>query len=352
VIARNSTFTYKGKPVDVRQVGRHLGVRFVLEGSVQRTKERLRVNAQLIEAATARHVWAERYDRKLDDVFDIQDDIAQHVVTELDVNLLQGEQARTWRKTTRNRAAYELYLKGREHHAKFTREDMAKAQSLFHEALRLDPNFAMALVFLGWTHYMQGISAWSADYSASNEKAVELAERAIGIDPGLADAYAMMGNALIALGRYPEAIVAADKALAAGPNQADNLALVAWILAPNGRSKEAVALVEAGMRLNPLPPEWYYGALGDALLFSGQAQEAAVADRKCIERAPDFLWCQLGLTVALVGAGQLDQARAHAREAMRINLTITAEDNSFVRSTGVPEQRNWVIDALRQAGLK
>ena len=113
VIARNSTFTYKGKAVDVRQVGRELGVRYVLEGSVQRTSGRLRVNAQLIDAQTGRHLWAERYDRKLDDVFDIQDDITQRIVTELQVTLLAGEQARAWRKTTRNRQAYELFLKGR-----------------------------------------------------------------------------------------------------------------------------------------------------------------------------------------------------------------------------------------------
>jgi adenylate cyclase len=310
------------------------------------------VNAQLIEAPTGRHVWAERYDRKLDDVFEIQDDIAQHVVTELDVTLLQGDQARKWRKGTRNRVAYELYLKGREHHAKFTREDMAKAQALFEEALRIDPNFAMALVFLGWTHYMQGISAWSADYAASNEKAVSLAKEAIALDSGLADAYAMMGNALIALGRYEEATAAADKGLAAGPNQADNLALVAWILAPNGRANEAIALVEAGLRLNPLPPEWYYGALGDALLYAGRAQDGVDAQRKCVAQAPDFLWCQLGLAVALVRANRVDEARVHARAALRINPTITAEDNSYVVSTGAPEDRAWVIDALRQAGLK
>jgi tetratricopeptide (TPR) repeat protein len=162
----------------------------------------------------------------------------------------------------------------------------------------------------------------------------------------------MMGNALIALGRHQEAIVAADKALAAGPNQADNLALVGWILAPNGRAKEAVGLVETGIRLNPLPPEWYYGALGDALLYAGRAREAVEASRKCVDQAPDFLWCQLGLAVALARANRVDEARTHAGEALRINPTITAEDNTYVRSTGAPEDRRWVIDALRRAGLK
>ncbi|MGH8581918.1 MAG: adenylate/guanylate cyclase domain-containing protein, partial [Gammaproteobacteria bacterium] len=163
VIARNSSFAYKGKQVDVRQVGRELGVRYILEGSVQRTRERLRINAQLVEVQTGRHLWAERYDRRLDDVFDVQDDIAQNIMTELQVSLLAGEQARAWRKTTRNREAYELFLKGKEHHERFTREDVVRAQALLQQALALDPKFAMAMVWLGWTHYIQGDSGWSAD---------------------------------------------------------------------------------------------------------------------------------------------------------------------------------------------
>ena len=177
VIARNSTFTYKGKPVDVRRVGQELGVRYVLEGSVQRTGERLRVNAQLVDAQTGRHLWAERYDRKLADVFEIQDDITQHIVTELDVKLLQGEQARAWRKTTRNREAYDLFLRGRAHLDRYTREDMAKAQALFQQALDLDPKFTMAMVDLGWTDFSQGDAGWSPDSESPTSRPLRSGER-------------------------------------------------------------------------------------------------------------------------------------------------------------------------------
>ena len=352
VIARNSSFTYKGKAVDVRQVGRELGVRYVLEGSVQRTGERLRVNAQLIEASTGRHLWAERYDRKFVDLFEIQDDLTQHIVTALDVTLLEGEQARTWRKATRNRQAYELYLKGREHHARFTREDMAKAQALLQQALGLDPKFTMAMVWLGWTHHVQADSDWSSDPRESASKAVALGRRAVAIDPSLGDAFAMMANVLLTMEKHPEAVEAAERALALSPNQADILALSAWVFAQNGRAQEAVSLVERAFRRNPFPPDWYFGSLGDSLLFAKRIEDALPNQRKCVEHAPDFLWCQLGLAVTYVEAGKLEQATIHAREATRINPKISATDNTYVRSIGNPKDRARIVMELRKAGLK
>ena len=352
VIARNSSFTYKGKAVDVRQVARELGVRYVLEGSAQRTTKRLRVNAQLVEADTARHLWAQRYDRTLDDVFDIQDDIAQNIVTELQVTLLTGEQARAWRKTTRNREAYELYLMGREHHERFTREDMARAQALHEQALQLDPNFTMAMVWLGWAHFQQGDAGWSSNPRDSYLKAVDLGRKAAAIDPSLGDAYAMVAGVLYTLERYPEGLAAVEKSLALSPNQADVLALGGWNLATYGRAQEALPLVQRALRLNPIPPDWYYGALGDSLLFAKRLDEALPIHRKCVERLPDFIWCQLGLTVVYVESGKLDQATMHAKEALRINPTITAADNTYVRVIAVPEDRARVVKALRIAGLR
>ena len=352
VIARNSTFTYKGKPVDVRRVGQELGVRYVLEGSVQRTSERLRVNVQLIDAQTGRHLWAERYDRKLADIFNIQDNITQRIMTELDVKLLQGEQARAWRKATRNRQAYELYLKGREHHERFTREDVARAQAIFQQALDLDPKFTMAMVWLGWTHYIQGDSGWSSDPKDSYLKAVALARRAIAVDPFLGDTYAGLTNWLSTMEKYPEAIAAAERAIALSPNQADILVLSGWTFASNGRANEAITLMERAIRLNPFPPNWYFGGLGDSLLLANRVEEALPFQRKCVEQAPDFLWCQLGLTATYTEAGNLEQATAQAKEALRINPKITAEDNTYVRSIGNPKDRARITIALRKAGLK
>ena len=163
VIARNSSFAYKGKAVDARQVGRELGVRNLLEGSVQRTSKRLRINVQLIEAETGRHVWAQRYDRTPSDIFQIQDDIAQKIVTELDVKLLRGEQVRTWRGATRSREAYEYWAQGIPLFQTYTREGIAKAGELAKKALEIDPNFTMAMVAMGWNLFTQGDQGWSDD---------------------------------------------------------------------------------------------------------------------------------------------------------------------------------------------
>ncbi|MFN0316938.1 MAG: adenylate/guanylate cyclase domain-containing protein [Burkholderiales bacterium] len=352
VIARNSSFTYKGKPVDVRQVGRELGVRYVLEGSVQRTDQRLRINAQLVETQTGRHLWAERYDRKVDDVFDIQDDITQHIVTELQVALLEGEQARVWRKTTRNREAYDLYLRGREHQVRYNRDDMARAQTLHEQALDLDPKFTMAMVWLGWTHYQQGDSGWSPDSTESYLKAVALPRKAIAIDPSLGDAYVMLANTLSILGHYAEAIAAAERAIVVSPNQADTLLLAAWAFAPNGRAKEAIPLAQRAFRLNPYPPDWYYAALGDSLLFANQVEEALPVHAKCVEKLPDFMVCRLALIVSSAESGKLQEAITHANEALRINPKITAADNTYTKSTGNPPDRARVEMAFRLAGLK
>lgn len=352
VIARNSTFTFKGKPVDVRRVGRELGVRYVLEGSVQRTDERLRVNAQLVEANTGRHLWAERYDRKLADLFEIQDDITQQIVTELDVKLLTGEQARTWRKTTRNREAYDLYLRGEAHLQRYTQEDIARAQETQQRALELDPKFTMAMVLLGWTHYHQGDAGWSADSRESYRKAVEIGRRAVAIDPSLGEAHAMLATVLLTLQNHAEAIDAARKALAMTTNQADAVVLASWVLALTGRAEEAVPLVERAIRRNPFTPDWYYGAMGDSLLFANRVEEALPAQRKCAERLSGFLWCQLGLTVTYVESGKLEPASAQAKEAVKINPKITAEDNTYVRSLSPPKDRARAIDALRRAGIK
>jgi adenylate cyclase len=352
VIARNSTFVYKGKPVDVRQVGKELGVRYVLEGSVQRSDGRLRVNAQLIDAQTGRHIWAERYDRTLADVFKVQDDITRNIVTEMDVKLLQGEMVRSWRKSTRNHAAYDLSLKGAEHFYRWTREDMATAEDLFQRALDIDPKFTIGMTWLGWTLYTQGDNGWSADSRESYQKAVALGRRAIANDSTEGEGYSLLAGALLTLEKYSEAEAAADKARKLSPNNANILANTAWAFAPIGRSEEALQLVQRAIRLNPSVPDWYFGALGDSLLFSGKAEEAVAAHRKCVTGTSGMITCQLGLTAAYVETGKLAEATAQAREAMKINPGITGSDNTWVRGIRNADTRAHFAEALRSAGLK
>lgn len=207
------------------------------------------------------------------------------------------------------------------------------------------------MVDLGWARQEQGDSGWVPDARAAYLEAVALGKKAVALDPNLGDAYAMMSSVLLVLERPAEAIAAADKALVVSPNQAEVVLNAAWCIAQNGRAKEAVPLVERAFRLNPMAPDHYYGGLGDSLLFAGRVEEAVAAHRTCVDRLPDFMWCQIGLTIAHARAGQLEQAKRQATEILRINPKITARDNPYLRSVSLPEDRAWVAESLRHAGL-
>jgi adenylate cyclase len=352
VIARNSSFTYKGKAVDARQVGRELGVRYLLEGSVQRAAETVRINAQLIEAETGRHLWAERYDRSHADIFAIQDDITDKILTELRVKLLSGEQVRNWRRSTRSREAYEFWAQGWSLQGSHTREDIAKGRELAEKALEIDPKFTMAMVSIGWTHNTAGDAGWSDDATESYRQAVAWGRKAIALDDSLGEAHAMVANVLLTLEQHREALTEAEKALKVSPNDANVLAASAYVLAYSGRADEAVVLMQRAMRLNPFPPPWFYGGLGDSLMFAKRLDEAMLAHRQGVALIPNHLWCQLGLTVDYALLGKTDQAAAQAKEALRINPKITAADNTYVRAIADPMQRARIVSCFRRAGLK
>ena len=191
VIARNSTFTYKGKAVDVRQVGQELGVRYILEGSVQRAEGRVRINTQLVDAGTGKHLWATRFDRPFDDIFAVQDTITRKIVAALDVELVEGEQARVWRRTTESPEAYDVFLQGREHALRFTKQDTASARALYTQALTLAPKFAAAMSELGWT-YLVDADLWGVSPDESWEKMRGAAESAIALDDTLGEGYSVL----------------------------------------------------------------------------------------------------------------------------------------------------------------
>ena len=353
VIAPHSSFTYKGKVVDARQVGRELGVSYLLEGSVQESADNVRINVQLIDAETGLDRWAARYDRKLlADVFTVQDDITDNILTELGEQFW-GKQLRKWRQSTGSREAYELWLKAWMLQTKETREAYAESKELAQKALKIDPKFAMPMVTIGWADIAEGDNGWSDGANKSYEEAVGWGRKAITLDGSVGEAHAMVANALLTLERHQEARDEIDKALAvSSPNEAHVLAYSAWALATVGRADRAIGLMQSAMRLDPFPPPWYHGALGDSFLFAGRFQDAMPEHRKCVELTPDLIWCQLGLSVDHVLAGNTDQAAVQAKEAVRINPKITAADNTYVRSIADPAQRAEIIAALRRAGLK
>jgi len=289
VIARNSTFTYKGKSVKVQQVAEELGVRYVVEGSVRRAGEQVRINVQLIEAATGHHLWAERYDGKMADIFALQDQINQKIISTLKVRLTAVEKSRIARKETNNIKAYDAFLRGWEHYKHMTPEDFSKASSYFKQATNLDPIYArayaaLALLYLraldvGWHRWVTGTHFVQARIDA--RKYLKMAMK----DPSSLT-YQATALSLIFKRLYPEAIIAAEKALTLDPNDAYNYFILAKIFNYAGKSGKAMDFAERAMRLDPQYSADYLIVLGESNFALGKLEEAAIYLEKAQTRYP------------------------------------------------------------------
>lgn len=352
VIARHSAFSYKGRTVDVREVGRELGVRHVLEGGVQLFKNRLRINVQLVEAATGAHVWAQRYDRPLRDIFLIQDEIANRIVEDLDVKLVTGEQARTWRRLTKNPEAYSEVLagrsiQGREHSV----NSMMRSRIHFRRAIDLDPNFALPWAYMASIYLHLTDSGYDAEPNVSYQTALGYADRAIELNPELPIARAYRGAVLQQVDRHDEAARDFKLAVQKGPNDAESLMLSAWGIAAIGDANEALPLALRALRLDPVPPGWYWGGLADTYLRLKRWEESIPAFERCLVESVDLIWCRAGLTVAYARAGRTEDARRSAEDWRRINPKAKANDNFYLLAWRDPEFRTILAQSLSEAGL-
>jgi len=256
VIARNSVFTYKGKPVKVQEVSRELGVQYVLEGSVRKIGNRVLITAQLVDATTGGHVWSERYDRELKDIFALQEEIRRKIVAYLAVRLTEGEQERAWRQYTSNPEAYDYLLRGLEYFNRFTKETNAQARQMYEKAIELDPTYAVAYATLSVTYLVEWFWQWSQT-PPTLERAFALAQKAIALDDSLALAHDVLGGAYAWKKQHDQAIAEGERALVLAPNSADAHVWQAQILLLAGRPAEAVGLVEKAKRLNPQYPALY-----------------------------------------------------------------------------------------------
>ena len=354
VIARNSVFTYKGKAVDVRNVSRELGVRYVLEGSVQKAGDRIRITTQLIDATTGEHVWAERYDRPMQGLFVLQDEISTRVVTEMDVKLAEGENAREWRRTTNIPEAYDYFLRARQSQTLFTRQDMARARQFAEKALALDPKFAMALWMVGQTHYEEAAAGWAADPQRSFEMARAYYRRAIELDGSLGIVYAMLGAVSLSLDLdHARAVEYAKKAINVNPNGAFEYAALSLFLAYSGDAKGALLAIDNAFQRNPIPLEeaWYYHPRGFAFLVQGKSEEAITNFQKCLDGLPDYIYCNVQLTAAYMLAGEEEKARTQAKQVLRVNPGFSVETSVVVRRIKDADLRNRIAAALRRTGL-
>jgi len=351
VIARNSTFTYKGKPVKIKQVAEDLGVRYVLEGSVRKAEDRVRINAQLIDALKGHYLWAERYDRKLKDLFALQDEITMNILTALQVNLTAGERIRVLLRNTDNLNAYQKYLKARVHYLRFNPADNAIARKLYEEAIALDPEFLGAILDLAWTHIMDTFFGRSQSPTESYERAVQLAQRMINLDKSSAGAYMTLGYISAIKGQFEEAIALGEKAVTLSPGDSIQMGVLSSILSSAGRYEEALSLIKKAIRLDPFPLPWYHTVAGGCYFFLERYEEAIDEYKKVLYRNQNNLPARIRITAAYSILGQEQKARASASEVLRINPKFRIKTYATSLPGKNKEDKDLYINALRNAGL-
>ncbi len=348
VIARNSTFTYKGKPVKVQQVAEELGVRYVLEGSVRRAGDKIRITAQLIDALSGNHLWADKYDRNLDDIFAIQDEITKRIITAMQVKLTEGEQARAVARGTDNLEAYLKHLQANELLHQINIESNALARQLAEEAIALDPEYAMAYKALGQSHMLDIWLGTTKSRKASMAKAMELVHKAIVLDDSFAEAHALLGYLYTMTRQYDKGIAEAEKAVALNPNSAESHMRLGKTLSFAGRWEKSIPEYKKAIRLNPIPQNIYFYSLGLSYCYTGQYEEAIEWCEKAIREAPDSLYARIMMTVVYSQSGRLDEARAQAAEVLRIQPKFTVKRGAYKRK----EDTDRFVSALYKAGLK
>ena len=353
VIASNSTFTYKDKTVKVQQVAEELGVRYVLAGSIQSTGDKLRINVQLIDAITGHHLWAERYQRKAGDFFAIQEDIVRTIVSSLALQVHEKEIARALRTDTKNLKAYDYYQRGWEAYFGFTKEANNQAREYFEKAIKLDPDYALAYAFLTWIHVNDSPSrwGWGKDPERSLDFALEVALKAVSLEPDNYYSYWALGFAHLHRRDYDRALAGYERALALNPNDANLLVEMVDLLILIGRAEQAVTQAETAMRINPRPPDWMISNLGFAQYFAKQYDDALVTLRKMSD-PPNY--SRKYLAVVLVRLGRIEEARNVITKYVETDLEITLEEMkegawnhreyldrylADLRTSGLPEKR-------------
>jgi adenylate cyclase len=351
VIARQSTLIYKGKHVNAKQVSDELGVRYVLEGSVQRSADRIRITAQLIDALKGHHLWAERYDRGLKDIFTLQDEITMKILTELRVKLTDGEAARIYMRGTNNLEAYLKVLEGDGYMRSYNKEANAVGIRLYQEAIDLDPGYAMPYIRLSRAYTAEVYYRPRESPEEKLSKAVKSAEKAIELDGSLAEGHAALGYALLTMRQHDKAIEVSERAVSLNPNSATALFTLAQCMHFSGRWKEGLSLLRQAIRLNPYVPI-YYSYFATACRETGRYEEGINALKKSLTFAPNDLFAHINLVALYMYAEREDEARAAVAEIKRIapNFSLTRYRKAQPWKESVDTSR--VFEAMGKAGLE
>jgi adenylate cyclase len=351
VTARNSVFTYKGRPVKPEQVSRELGVRYVLEGSVRKAEHRVRITAQLIDATTGYHVWAETYDGELQDIFALQDGITQQIVAALAPQLMAGEPSHAGRQGTQSIEAYDEVLRGMTLFYEFSKDANALARQRFERAIALDPNYARAYWGVAWATFADWIFQWRPEPGALDQS-LELARKAVALNDALSDTHTVLGWVLLFKRQHDVAVAELERAVSLDSNSAWAYAYLAEVLNFAGRPDEAIGFAKKAMRLDPNypPPMAFHLAHSYFLLRRYDEEIAALQD--ALRRSPSFLPARAWLAVVYAELGREKDARAEVAEILRISPRFSLE--SYREKLPYKHQADLdrLITGLRKAGLK
>ncbi len=351
VIARNSTEVYKGMPADIRQVGRDLNVKYVLEGSIQSIGERIRVTAQLVEAASGSHVWSERYDRHAEDLFAVQNEVTQRIAATLigyQGAVAEAERRLLRRKPPASLTAYDTYLWGIEAKHRVTKESLIEAETLFRRAIEIDPQFARAYCGLATVQYYLIDLGLAPSVGDAVRKMTEAAENAVKLDPNDGLTHQVLGMAYAYQGKPEQSLAELNRAEALAPSDADLLLVIAWSLPAFGESARAVSLAERALKLNPRYPDWYNQGLS-LIYFFGEHYDKSVRYRLLVKQplALDYVF----LAMAYAYQGRTDDAAAAAADVARLDPTWNAERYLSEAGGYAEKEAELLIDGARKAGL-
>ena len=351
VIARNSAFVYKGKTFNVSEVCAELGVRFALEGSIRKAGGRVRISAQLIEADSGGHLWAERYDRDLTDIFAVQDEVTANIVQALAVTLGEEEERRIGQKGTDNLTAYELVLRGRELFLRTNHEDSKLAKEVLEQAIEVDPSFGQAYAYLAQIHAMEYVNGWSEVPQASLNLAHDLAKKGVELMPDDAHVHLAFGSIFLWLRRHDEAIAEAKRAVELDPNYAYGLFELGCYLQYAGRASESQDYFDRAVRLDPHHADQFLHFMAQAYFQLGRYDQTVEILKRRLVRNPQSDTSRMLLSSCYGHLNRHDEARVVWDEILVINPQFSVEQRRQVLPYKEPESFEKIVDGLRKAGL-
>ncbi|MFN2386497.1 MAG: tetratricopeptide repeat protein [Thermoanaerobaculia bacterium] len=354
VISRQSSFAYKNKGSDLKQVAAELGVRYVVQGSVRKSGERVRIAAQLVDATNGQNVWAQIYDRVLTDVFAAQDEISEAIAASLTADLQRAEHARVQHRAPENLEAWGLYQKALASIYQFTREEFERARKLLERAVELDPQFSTAWARLAETGMWEVLYGWTDNPEQAIERGLEHARRAVALDPRDAEAHAVLAFVLMTAGEGYAALEEARHGTELNPSHPWALLFRAYVWHMTGNPpEESIEMVTRAMRLSPRDPaEWlFYDVLGGAYSNAGRFAEGLAAGRRLVSLWPTYYFGYLWSAMNAIELGQSESAAASIREARRVLPEVTVEMVRRVLGAMAPDVDRRMMGALQRAGL-